>query len=125
MSDTNITEVTINGVTYVRKDTITNAPAVVDGLEYAVVRTYSAGVFAGYVEKEDGEEVTLRNARRIWFWAGAATLSELANEGTSKPKECKFPAAVPTVRLKNAIEVIPASEKARKSIESVAVWSAK
>lgn len=126
MTEAKINEVTINGVTYVAKDSIENAMAVdVDGLEYAIVRTYSAGVFAGYIEEENGEEVALKNARRIWYWDGAATLSELANEGTSKPQNCKFPAAVPEVRIKNAIEVIPASEKARKSIEAVKVWSAK
>lgn len=57
-----------------------------------MVRTYSAGVFLGTVASRDGKEVTLTNARRIWYWAGAATLSQLATEGTSKPKECKFPA---------------------------------
>ena len=87
-----------------------------------IVRTYSAGVFLGTVESKDGKEVKLTNARRIWFWEGAATLSQLATEGTSKPKKCKFPAAVPEVFLTEAIEIIPATEKALASIAQVPEW---
>lgn len=89
---------------------------------YVLVRTYSAGVFAGTLESRDGQEVTLVNARRIWYWAGAASLSQLALEGTSKPQECKFPVEVPRVLLTQAIEIIPVSEQARASIAAVPVW---
>ena len=88
-----------------------------------IVRTYSAGVFLGTVEAKDGKEVKLTNARRIWYWDGAATLSQLATEGTSKPKNCKFPAPVPEVLLTEVIEIIPASEKAINSIAAVPVWA--
>jgi hypothetical protein len=59
--------------------------------DYVIVRTYSAGVFAGTLRERNGKEVTLHNARRIWYWAGAASLSQLAQSGTSKPNQCKFP----------------------------------
>ena len=62
-----------------------------ENLRYVIVRTYSAGVFAGNLESRNGREVVLRSARRIWYWDGAATLSQLAMEGTSKPENCKFP----------------------------------
>lgn len=88
-----------------------------------IVRTYSAGVFLGTVKERDGKEVTLTNARRIWYWDGAATLSQLANEGTSKPNECKFPAPVDEILLTEAIEFIPATEEAIASIAAVPVWS--
>ena len=87
-----------------------------------MVRTYSAGVFAGTVKERDGEEIVLINARRIWYWEGAASLSQLANSGTSKPEECKFPEAVPEIMLRGVIEIIPISERAKQSIESVPVW---
>ena len=93
-----------------------------DGMEYCLVRTYSAGVFAGYVESRDGKEVVLRNARRIWFWAGAASLSQLATDGTSKPDECKFPCLVDKVVLTGAVEIISITRKAKESIEGVAIW---
>lgn len=87
-----------------------------------MVRTYSAGVFFGMIESRDGKEVTMSNARRIWYWSGAASLSQLATEGTSDPKNCKFPASVPSVLLTEAIEIIPATEAAIASIAAVPVW---
>jgi len=51
-----------------------------------IVRTYSAGVFLGTVKERNGKEVLLADARRIWYWDGAASLSQLAMEGTSKPQ---------------------------------------
>ena len=89
---------------------------------YVIVRTYSAGVFAGYLQRKTGKEVELTTARRIWYWAGAATLSQLAQEGTSKPSECKFPVAVNKIVLTEAIEIVPVTRQAKKSIESVPVW---
>lgn len=90
---------------------------------YVIVRTYSAGVFAGTLVSRKGKEVVLTNARRIWYWTGAATLSQLAVDGTSSPTTCKFPCAVPRVELTEAIEILDVSEKARESIEGVPIWA--
>lgn len=91
-------------------------------MEYVIVRTYSAGVFAGELESRKGQEVVMRNARRIWKWAGAASLSQLAMEGTSKPSECMFPCAVDRVELLQAIEILSVTPQAKKSIEGVKEW---
>ena len=90
--------------------------------KYCMVRTYSAGVFAGTIVSLKGKEATLKNARRIWYWDGAASLSQLATTGTSKPDNCKFPAPVASVLLTEVIEVIPITLAAKKSIERVPVW---
>lgn len=87
-----------------------------------MVRTYSAGVFLGTLKSREGKEVVLTDARRMWYWDGAASLSQLATEGTSKPKTCQFPAAVSEVLLTEAIEIIPATEAAIASIAAVKVW---
>lgn len=87
-----------------------------------MVRTYSAGVFLGEVVSRDGKEVALKDARRIWYWSGAASLSQLATEGTSDPNNCKFPAPVAEVLLTEAIEIIPATEAAIASIAAVPAW---
>lgn len=92
--------------------------------KYVIVRTYSAGVFAGEIESKNGKEVVLTNARRLWYWSGAASLSQMAVAGTSKPEDCKFPVAVPRVELLEAIEILDVTEAARKSIESVPEWKA-
>lgn len=116
-------EITINGTIYVPKDSCNLCPAPnLDGMEYCMVRTYSAGVFAGYLENRSGKEAVLRNARRIWYWDGAASISQLATHGTSKPENCKFPCAVDKVILTEVIEIIPITEKAKKSIDEVRVW---
>lgn len=91
---------------------------------YVIIRTYSAGVFAGDLVSRKGQEVKLKNARRLWYWKGAASLSQLAIDGVSCPNECKFPAALPEIELLQAIEIIPVSDKARKNIEAVPVWTA-
>lgn len=92
--------------------------------KYVMVRTYSAGVFAGELESRKGQEVVLLNARRIWYWSGAASLSQLAMEGTKNPTECKFPCEVSRVELLEAIEIIDITDKARESIKNVPIWSA-
>ena len=90
--------------------------------KYVICRTYSAGVFAGYLDSRKGQEVVLKNARRLWYWKGAASLSQLAIDGVSYPKECKFPCEVDRVELLQAIEIIDATDKAKKSIAEVPVW---
>ena len=90
--------------------------------DYVIVRTYSAGVHAGILSERDGKEVVLKNARRLWYWDGAATLSQLAMEGTSKLEDCKFPQEVDEIILTEAIEIIPCTNTAQRSIRSVKVW---
>lgn len=91
--------------------------------KFVIVRTYSAGVFAGYLESRSGREVVLTKARRLWYWAGAASLSQMAVTGTSKPGECKFPVAVDRVELLEAIEILDVTDAAKASIEAVPVWT--
>lgn len=93
-------------------------------LPYVIVRTFSAGVFAGYLEKREGKEGTILDARRLWYWSGAASLSQLAMEGVKKPQECKFPCTVDKVELTEIIEVLYCTEQARINIQEVAIWSA-
>jgi len=90
--------------------------------KYVIVRTYSAGVFAGNLKSRKGQEVVLNDARRIWYWDGASSLSQLAMEGTKKPENCKFPIAVKEVTLTQAIEIIPCTKEAEKSIKGVKIW---
>jgi hypothetical protein len=109
----------INNVEYVRKDSI---PQNVASDPYRIVRGRDSGCFAGFLQSRNGQEVVLTNARRLWYWEGAASLSQLAEEGTSKPKNCKFPVPMKRVTILDAVEIIDVTDKARKSIESVPVW---
>lgn len=112
-------KIIIDGVTYVpESNTVSNE----EGLPYVIARTYSAGVFAGYLKEREGKEGTLLNARRLWYWEGAASLSQLAVEGVATPDKCKFPCEVSSVTLTEIIEVLPVTAEAKESIAKVKVW---
>lgn len=118
-----IETIKINGVEYVRKDQLVSKKAEsLDGLSYVIVRTYSAGVHAGYLKEKNGKEVTLLSARRFYQWHGSATLSQFAQSGTSQPSKCKFPEEVDKIVLTEAIEIIDVTEKAKETIYKVPVW---
>jgi hypothetical protein len=114
--------ISINGVDYVKKQDLPKQSEELNGLKHAIIRTRSAGVFAGYIESQNGQEITLIKARRIYQWVGAATLSQLAMEGTSNPSACKFPEEVNRVKLFEVIEILDTTQKAKQSIDSVKVW---
>lgn len=121
-----IKEIKVNGVDYVRKDSKSKIAESVDGMEYCVVRSYGAGVFCGYVKDQkadvNGVNVTLINSRRIWYWSGACSLSQIAVEGSKTINDCKIAMVVPEQFVANVIEIIPMSEKAKNNIEGAAIW---
>ena len=88
---------------------------------YVVVRSGQAGVFAGELVSKNDHEVQLVNARRLWYWSGAASLSQLAMEGVKNPGACKFAMPV-TVTVGGWCEILDTTPAARKSIEGVPVW---
>lgn len=90
--------------------------------KYCIVRGRDFGVFAGTVDTMDGNRVLLKDARRLWYWDGAASLSQLAAEGVTNPNGCKFTVTVESVLLLDVIEIIPATEQAKSIINEVRVW---
>ena len=109
--------IVINGEEYVKKVILeTEFP-------YVIVRTYSAGVFAGYLKERNGREAVLLNARRLWQFF-SASLSELAQSGTPDVSKCKFPEEVSQIEVLEVIEILSVTKKAKASIASVPVWKA-
>lgn len=90
--------------------------------KYVIVRCDRAGVFAGTLESQNGREVTLRDARKLWYWEGATETLQIAAEGVKNPTNCKFTLTVSSIRLTDAIEVIPATSDAERNIKAVPVW---
>ena len=88
----------------------------------SIIRTEKAGVFFANVESRTGQEAVLTDCRRLWYWEGAASLSQLAIDGVTKPENCKFTVTVPTMTVIGIIEIIPCTEKAVTSINSVKEW---
>lgn len=108
-------EIVVDGIVYVMKDDVAKT-------DMSIVRTYSAGVFAGCIEKRTNDEVKFKSCRRIWYWSGANSLSQLAIDGTSNPNGCKFSIVTRNHIVLGVIEIIPCTAKALKSIEGVPEW---
>ena len=87
-----------------------------------IVRGDRSGVFFGTLVARVEREVILDNCRRIWYWEGAASISQIAQDGVKKPERCKFTITVDSIVILDAIEIIPCTNHAIKSIESVKVW---
>lgn len=90
--------------------------------KYCIIRSDRAGVFAGTVAEHEDRKVILKDVRRIWRWDGAASISQIAVDGTTNPDGCKFAMPVETLGLFDVIEIIPTTEKARKVIKEIKIW---
>lgn len=97
------------------------AAPTLDGMlgKKCIVRTYSAGVWFGEIEQKAGNEVIVKNARRLWQWKASKSLSlsAVAVYGVN-PEGCRFAPCVDSVWLE-AIELIPCTAPAVASIEGV------
>jgi hypothetical protein len=91
--------------------------------DYIVCRADRTGVFIGTFSSRNGREVELLDARRVHYWDGAASLSELSQKGVAHPENCRFPVAVPYVLILDAIELIPVSTEAENILKAVPCWS--
>lgn len=87
-----------------------------------IVRGDSSGVFFGTITAKEGQEVRLENCRRLWYWDGAASISQIALEGVKRPTQCKFTVVVSSIIITDVIEIIPCTDKAIQNIEKVSVW---
>ena len=92
--------------------------------KYCIVRCRNAGVHAGIVKQANAEFVELKDSRRLWFWKSAFTLSEAANEGVTSESKIAAPLAVLVIPTNDVCELIPTSDKARKSIEGAKEYHA-
>lgn len=81
-----------------------------------IIRTYSAGVWCGTLTRKSGNEVILKNARRMWIWwcKESISLSGVVVYGIDR-KRSKIAAPVGQVWLE-AIEIMPIEGDAAKSI---------
>ena len=88
-----------------------------------IIRADRAGVFFGELVEKDGTEVELKNARRLWYWTGANSISDLAIKGSGLKEKCKFTKAVESIIITGVIEIIPCTDEAIENIESVKEWT--
>jgi hypothetical protein len=86
-----------------------------------IIRCYASGVHIGTVlSVENGSmfsRVTLAKSRRIRYWYGARSLSELANDGLDASKsQVHDPLTIHYIE--DAIEIIPVSNKCMDTIRN-------
>ena len=87
-----------------------------------IFRGNRSGVFFGTLLEKNGQEVKIGECRRLWYWDGACSISEIAKIGTTRPDNCKFTVTVEELTILDCIEIIPCTEKATKIIEEVKEW---
>lgn len=87
-----------------------------------IVRGDRSGIFFGTLAAKNGREVKLEKCRRLWYWDGAASISQIAQEGVKRPENCKFTVIVDEIIIMDAIEIILCTDTAIKNIEDVSVW---
>lgn len=88
-----------------------------------IFRGDRSGVFYGELVERNGQEVEIKNCRRLWYWDGACSISEIALSGVKRPDNCKFTVTVESLVITDCIEIDVCTDKAIKSIESVKVWN--
>lgn len=110
---------------YVRADVSQQADKL-EGMERVIIRSYGAGVFIGYLKDKEAEangvNVVLRKAKRIHYWSGACSLTQLALDGTNDGGNCRITDPIDEQFIANVIEILPVTEKASKNIDEVKAW---
>jgi hypothetical protein len=87
---------------------------------YVIVRTYSAGVYAGHLVEREDRRVVLRDAQIVHRWEGALSTLDLAAWG---PRTAKLSAVVQTVEIFEVIAILHATEEARQRFAGIAPWA--
>ena len=94
-----------------------------------IIRADRAGVFYGTLSEVESNgdklQVALTDLRRLWYWDGACSLTQLAEDGTVKPDECKFTIRQASAVIIGVIEILPCTEAACESIEQVEEWKSR
>lgn len=75
-----------------------------------LIRADRAGVFFGELIAKDGQEATLKDARRIYYWNGATECCQIATEGITSGS--RVTVSVPQVTILNVIEIYLLTDKA-------------
>lgn len=85
--------------------------------KYVILRCYSAGVHAGVLVSQTGDQAILANSRRLWSWTAnqGVALSGLAVHGL---KAGKVDTELPEIALTGVIETIPCSKVAEGAIRA-------
>lgn len=125
----NINDLTLGQIKEINSllNLVGNTPIVENKLQHpmigkkVIIRTYSAGVWFGLLEQKEKNEVILKDARRMyqWFCKESISLSAVAIYGINQDKS-KICVSIPSIWLE-AIEILPCSDEAIKSLEDAPI----
>lgn len=93
--------------------------------KHVIVRSNLAGVFYGVLSAKDGEELTITNARKFYYFSGANTVEDLAVYGAQNPGECKLTVAVDLIVISKFDQILPCTEESINQNNSIKVWTVK
>ena len=91
-----------------------------------IVRSNMAGVFYGECMEAEfnnthSPHVLLKNARRIWSWDGAYSLTDIAVGGVQK--ESRITHCLEWELIFDVIEILPLSGEAKKILDQNKIWT--
>ena len=86
-----------------------------------IARIDRAGVFHGTLDYIDNEIIRIKDARRIYYWNGALSVTDIAAKGITGGK-VTIPVTTVEFMSGKIIELNECSEEASKSIEAIKPW---
>lgn len=89
---------------------------------HVIVRSNMAGVFFGILAEKNGVELTLKDARKFYYFSGANTVEDLATEGALNVRETQLTVSVEVLVLSSFDQMIPCTENAISQIKTIPVW---
>ena len=89
--------------------------------ETVIARMYRAGVFMGILAHIDSDIVRLTNVRRIYYWQGALSVTDMASNGIKGGKVTK-PCDVVEFNRSALVEINKCSDKAAECITAIKPW---
>ena len=86
-----------------------------------IARIERAGVFHGTLDYIDNDILRLKDARRIYYWNGALSVTDIAAKGITGGK-VTIPVTTVEFMSDNVVELNECSEDASKAIEEIKPW---
>lgn len=91
--------------------------------KYVIVRTVYAGVHAGVLKSISADGIVeMTDSRRVHYWNGAASLSQMGIDGIGDKETSRVAMALEYVMIREWIEIIPCTKEAEADLRNFPVW---